>query len=61
MALVAQSVTMTPSFPGGHESEGEDYPIGTALRECKEETGLSVTREGVFGCIGPVPNRVSSI
>lgn len=29
------------AFPGGAADPGDDYPIGTALREAEEETGLS--------------------
>ncbi|KAI6653280.1 Nucleoside diphosphate-linked moiety X motif 8, mitochondrial [Oopsacas minuta] len=45
------------SFPGGHESPGDEYPIGTAIRETREEIGLCINREDVIACIGPVPNR----
>ena len=29
-----------PAFPGGGEEPGDDGPVGTALREAEEETGL---------------------
>ncbi|MGB3303987.1 NUDIX hydrolase [Gordonia sp. (in: high G+C Gram-positive bacteria)] len=29
------------AFPGGARDPGDDYPIGTAMREAEEETGLS--------------------
>ena len=29
-----------PAFPGGGEDAGEDYPVGTALREAQEEAGV---------------------
>ena len=29
-----------PAFPGGGEDPGEDYPVGTALREAHEEAGV---------------------
>jgi 8-oxo-dGTP pyrophosphatase MutT (NUDIX family) len=29
-----------PAFPGGGEDPGEDYPVGTALREAEEEAGV---------------------
>lgn len=28
------------AFPGGAEDPGDDFPVGTALREAEEETGL---------------------
>ncbi|MFT3716254.1 MAG: CoA pyrophosphatase [Gordonia sp. (in: high G+C Gram-positive bacteria)] len=28
------------AFPGGSRDPGDDYPVGTALREAREETGL---------------------
>ncbi|AUH67733.1 MULTISPECIES: NUDIX hydrolase [Gordonia] len=33
------------AFPGGSRDPGDDYPVGTALREAREETGL--TDDGV--------------
>ena len=29
-----------PAFPGGGADPGDDYPVGTALREAKEEAGI---------------------
>ena len=29
-----------PAFPGGAADPGDDGPVGTALREAQEETGL---------------------
>ncbi len=29
-----------PAFPGGGVDPGDDYPVGTALREAKEEAGI---------------------
>ena len=29
-----------PAFPGGGADPGEDYPVGTALREAQEEVGV---------------------
>jgi 8-oxo-dGTP pyrophosphatase MutT (NUDIX family) len=29
-----------PAFPGGGADPGEDYPVGTALREAEEEAGV---------------------
>jgi 8-oxo-dGTP pyrophosphatase MutT (NUDIX family) len=29
-----------PAFPGGGADPGEDYPVGTALREAEEEAGI---------------------
>ena len=28
------------AFPGGSRDPGDDYPVGTAMREAREETGL---------------------
>lgn len=32
------------AFPGGASDPGDDGPVGTALREAREETGIDVTR-----------------
>ena len=32
------------AFPGGASDPGDDGPVGTALREAQEETGIDVTR-----------------
>ena len=29
-----------PAFPGGGVDPGDDYPVGTALREAEEEAGI---------------------
>lgn len=43
--LTERSATMRThsgqiAFPGGSRDPGDDYPVGTALREAREETGL---------------------
>jgi 8-oxo-dGTP pyrophosphatase MutT (NUDIX family) len=43
--LIEKSVHLTrhagqPAFPGGGADPGDDYPVGTALREAEEEAGV---------------------
>jgi 8-oxo-dGTP pyrophosphatase MutT (NUDIX family) len=43
--LIEKSVHLTrhagqPAFPGGGADPGDDYPVGTALREAQEEAGV---------------------
>jgi 8-oxo-dGTP pyrophosphatase MutT (NUDIX family) len=52
-----------PAFPGGGADPGEDYPVGTALREAHEEAGVDpagvrvlVTLPELF--LGPSDNLV---
>jgi 8-oxo-dGTP pyrophosphatase MutT (NUDIX family) len=33
-----------PAFPGGAADPGDDGPVGTALREAREETGIDTSR-----------------
>jgi 8-oxo-dGTP pyrophosphatase MutT (NUDIX family) len=49
------------SFPGGAMDPGDDFPIGTALREASEEVGLDVLTAGVrvLGVLDSVDVRVS--
>jgi 8-oxo-dGTP pyrophosphatase MutT (NUDIX family) len=49
------------SFPGGKEDPGDDFPVGTALREAREEVGLDVEQAGVrvLGRLDVVDVRVS--
>ncbi len=49
------------SFPGGAMDPGDDFPIGTALREAGEEVGLDPSAAGVrvLGALGSVDVRVS--
>lgn len=49
------------SFPGGAMDPGDDFPIGTALREASEEVGLDVLAAGVrvLGVLDSVDVRVS--
>jgi 8-oxo-dGTP pyrophosphatase MutT (NUDIX family) len=37
------------SFPGGACDEGDDGPVGTALREAQEEVGIDPSSVAVFG------------
>ncbi|CAH2246272.1 jg3716 [Pararge aegeria aegeria] len=48
------------SFPGG-KTDGCESPIDTALRETKEEIGLSPKRIDVWGCEMAVPGRKNKI
>ncbi|WP_369132465.1 CoA pyrophosphatase [Modestobacter sp. I12A-02662] len=52
-----------PAFPGGGADPGDDYPVGTALREAEEEAGIDpagvrvlVTLPELF--LGPSDNLV---
>jgi 8-oxo-dGTP pyrophosphatase MutT (NUDIX family) len=49
------------SFPGGRRDPGDDFPVGTALREAAEEVGLDAARAGVrvLGRLDPIDVRVS--
>ena len=38
-------------FPGGTAEPGDDGPVGTALREAREETGLDLHRLHVWGLL----------
>lgn len=47
------------AFPGGRLDPGDDGPIGAALREAREETGLDPTGVDVLGALDPVPLEYS--
>lgn len=49
------------SLPGGRINPGDDFPIGTALREAREEVGLDAEAAGVevMGTLDVVDVRVS--
>ncbi|GHE12004.1 NUDIX hydrolase [Klenkia taihuensis] len=52
-----------PAFPGGGAEPGEDYPVGTALREAHEEAGVDPASVRVLGVLaelylGPSDNVV---
>lgn len=49
------------SLPGGRIDPGDDFPVGTALREAREEVGLDAEAAGVevMGTLDVVDVRVS--
>jgi 8-oxo-dGTP pyrophosphatase MutT (NUDIX family) len=49
------------SLPGGAADAGDDYPVGTALREAAEEVGLDAAASGVstLGVLETIDVRVS--
>jgi 8-oxo-dGTP pyrophosphatase MutT (NUDIX family) len=52
-----------PAFPGGGADPGEDYPVGTALREAQEEAGVDPSGVRVLATLpelflGPSDNLV---
>jgi len=52
-----------PAFPGGGADPGEDYPVGTALREAEEEAGVDPAGVRVLATLpelflGPSDNLV---
>ena len=48
------------AFPGGSFDPGDDYPVGTALREAKEETGLDPRGVDVLANLPSFPVPVSN-
>ena len=40
------------SFPGGGPKDGDDGPVGTALRETHEEVGIAASHVEVLGSLG---------
>ena len=50
-AHVMRSHAGQPAFPGGAVDAGDDGPIGAALREAQEETGLDPAGVRVFGLL----------
>ncbi|MFW0786569.1 CoA pyrophosphatase [Gordonia sp. CPCC 206044] len=47
------------AFPGGAMDPGDEYPVGTALREATEETGLEVEGVDVLANLPSFPVPVS--
>jgi 8-oxo-dGTP pyrophosphatase MutT (NUDIX family) len=43
------------AFPGGRVDPGDDGPVGAALREAQEETGLDPAGVDVLGPLIPIP------
>jgi 8-oxo-dGTP pyrophosphatase MutT (NUDIX family) len=66
--LIEKSAHLTrhagqPAFPGGGADPGDDYPVGTALREAQEEAGVDPDGVRVLATLpelflGPSDNRV---
>lgn len=50
----------TWSFPAGFV-EFDEHPAETAIRECREETGLEVELTGILDVIGPEPQGAANI
>lgn len=48
------------SFPAGFV-EFDEHPAETAVRECREETGLEVELAGILDVIGPEPAGAANI
>lgn len=48
------------AFPGGAMDPGDDYPVGTALREANEETGLTADGVHVVANLPSFPVPVSA-
>ena len=64
LLLVGRSTTLTHhpgqvAFPGGRIDEGDDGPVGAALREAEEETGLDPAGVAVLGTLAALPVPVS--
>lgn len=62
--LLARALTLRAhpgqvAFPGGRVDPGDDGPIGAALREAQEETGLDPAGVEVLGSLGTIPLPVS--
>lgn len=47
------------AFPGGRLDAGDDGPVGAAVREAVEETGLDASGVEVLGTLGELPLAVS--
>lgn len=47
------------SFPGGTEDPGDDFPVGTALREACEEVGLDPDAAEMAGALDPLTTFTS--
>uniref|UniRef100_S4R6U9 Nudix (nucleoside diphosphate linked moiety X)-type motif 8 n=1 Tax=Petromyzon marinus TaxID=7757 RepID=S4R6U9_PETMA len=43
-------------FPGGKQEEGDRDAVATALREAREELGVDVSVDSVWGLLTPVPD-----
>ncbi|KGM12566.1 NUDIX hydrolase [Cellulomonas carbonis T26] len=63
--LVGRAATLSHhagqvAFPGGRLDPDDDGPVGAALREAAEETGLDPTGVDVLGTLAAVPVPVSN-
>ena len=57
--MIKKPITMNQhggeiAFPGGKISDGDKDLLDTAIRETKEETGITVTRKEIVGQLEPV-------
>ena len=57
--MIKKPITMNQhggeiAFPGGKISDEDDDLLDTAIRETREETGISVTRNQIIGQLKPV-------
>ncbi|WQB72002.1 CoA pyrophosphatase [Microbacterium invictum] len=62
--LLARALTLRShpgqiAFPGGRVDDDDDGPVGAALREAQEETGLDPDGVEVLGTLGQIPLEYS--
>lgn len=52
---------MVYSFAGGKSDPSDSDVVATALREAREELGVNVTTDSVWGIMKPLRDRVSAL